>query len=77
MALGWVTGYTPERVWGLRGRATSLSTSRMNCSRPDLEDVMWFISNILGSGKLILSLIVSISVNDVFWTVRRLGAQEC
>jgi hypothetical protein len=26
---------------------------------------MCFISNILGSGKLILSLIVSISVNDV------------
>jgi hypothetical protein len=42
------------------------------CSRPDLEDVMSFISNILGSGKSILFLIVSISVNDVFWTVRRL-----
>jgi hypothetical protein len=32
---------------------------------------MCFISNILGSGKLILFLIVSISVNDVSRTGRR------
>jgi hypothetical protein len=37
-----------------------------SCSRPDLEDVMCFISNILGSGKLVLFLIGSISVNDVW-----------
>jgi hypothetical protein len=42
------------------------------CSRPNLEDAMCFILNILGSGKLILSLIVSISVNEVFRTSRRL-----
>jgi hypothetical protein len=41
------------------------------CSRPDLEDVRCFISDILGSGKSILFLSVSISVNEVFWTVWR------
>jgi hypothetical protein len=42
------------------------------CSHPDLEDAMCFILNILGSGKLILSLIVSNSVNEVSRTSRRL-----
>jgi hypothetical protein len=53
------------------------SLIKILCSRPDLEDVMWFISNILGSGKSILFLIVSISVNDVSRKSRRLWAQEC
>jgi hypothetical protein len=41
------------------------------CSSPDLEDAMFFISNILGSGKLILFLIVRISGNDVSRTGSR------
>jgi hypothetical protein len=46
-----------------------LKLNVQSCSRPDLEDVMCFISNILGSGKLILFLIVSIYVNDVSRTM--------